>query len=449
MNKSLGKAIFLTCILHSAFFIHHSNAQSWEDVGGGTEGGVHGLTIFNNNLIASGSFANPCARVAEWDSVNWSCFGSGVGIVGRDAIEYHGDLVVCGDFWNVWQPCTDCNGIARWDGTQWLPMGTGFNNDVLTMMIWNDTLYAAGDFTTADGNPATRIARWGGSGWLPVGNNPTAFDNEIRTMAVYNGELWVGGDFFNADGCIDCNGIARYNGTNWVSVGIPGGVDSTVRALYVDTIQNKIYMGGHFIEVAGDTNAKGIAVYDGISWSPLSQGVYGKGQYVRGITMYNGDIVIGGYFSHVDFTINAKRVARWNTTTHTWSNIGDGFTGGYVRTFEVWNGDLYAGGSFDTSGTVPRPYIARWRDPVPTEVNSIQNDGSTVRVYPNPFSHELTVRSSEIANLMLCDVTGKEIMSCESIYGDFVINTETLAAGLYFLRVDGASGVRNYKVTRQ
>jgi hypothetical protein len=422
-----------------------SAAQPWADVGGGTNGGVHGLTVWNNMLVAGGSFNGPCGRVAAWDTVNWNCLAGGVGQVGRDAIEYNGDLIVCGDFWNVNQPCIDCNGIARWDGTQWLPMGTGFNNDVLTLMIWNGDLYAAGDFTTADGLPCWRLAKWDGNNWTAVGGITNAFDNEVRAIAVYNNEIWAGGDFVAADGCSTCNRIARFNGTNWVSTGIPNGVDSTVRALYVDAAENKIYMGGHFIEVAGDTNAKGIAVYDGATWSPLSQGVYGKGQYVRGITQYNGDIIIGGYFSHVDFTTNAKRVARWNTSTLSWSNIGDGFTGGYIRTFEVWNGDLYAGGSFDTSGTVSRPYIAKWRDSVITTsideniINSVSESA-----FPNPFNQSTEIILSEMGertSLYVYDMIGKSVEAeIKPTSTGFIVHRKEMCAGIYFYKA-----IRNEK----
>jgi trimeric autotransporter adhesin len=407
-------------------------------------------------VVASGSFASPCGRVAGWDTVNWNCFASGVGIVGRDAIEYNGDLVVCGDFWNVNQPCTDCNGIARWDGTQWLPMGTGFNNDVLVLMKYGNDLLAAGDFTTADGNPCWRLARWDGNSWTPFAGITNAFDNEIRALAVYNGELWAGGDFVAADGCSTCNRIARFNGTNWVSTGIPNGVDSTVRALYVDAAENKIYMGGHFIEVAGDTNAKGIAVYDGVNWTPLSQGVYGKGQYVRAITKYNGDIIIGGYFSHVDFTTNAKRVARWNTFSLSWSNVGDGFTGGYIRTFEHFNGDLYAGGSFDSSGNELRPYIARWRDStILTNTSDNIEDDNSFSVYPNPFNEELVINMERVhsafteAYITITDVTGKEVLHRKINSVGEILNTESFAAGLYFLKVESGGGVANFKIIKQ
>ena len=124
-----------------------ANAQVWQDVGGGTNNSSHGMCLWDNKLIDVGSFNNPCNRVASWNDTIWNCFGSGVGLVGREAIEFNGDLIVVGDFWNVQQPCVGCNGIARWDGTSWHPLGTGFNNDVLCLAIWNGDLIAGGDFT--------------------------------------------------------------------------------------------------------------------------------------------------------------------------------------------------------------------------------------------------------------------------------------------------------------
>ena len=84
-------------------------AQTWQDVGGGTNNSSHGLLVWNGNLINLGSFNNPCGRVAQWDGSSWSCLVSGVGIVARDGCVWNGKLVVVGDFWNNFQPCTGCN----------------------------------------------------------------------------------------------------------------------------------------------------------------------------------------------------------------------------------------------------------------------------------------------------------------------------------------------------
>lgn len=167
---------FLLALISPFLFNHFSSAQTWQDVGGGTNNSSHGMATWNSMLINSGSFGSPCGRVAGWNGTTWSCFGSGVGIIGRDCIEWNGDLYVCGDFWNVNQPCVGCNGIAKWDGVSWTPLGTGFNNDVLCMTVWNGKLIAGGDFTTADGNTCYRVAQWNGTNWSPIGGLDTVFN---------------------------------------------------------------------------------------------------------------------------------------------------------------------------------------------------------------------------------------------------------------------------------
>ncbi|MCC7303266.1 MAG: PKD domain-containing protein [Bacteroidia bacterium] len=334
-------------------------AQQWQDVGGGLNNSSHCMTTWNGMLVDGGSFGSPCGRIAAWNGTTWSCFSTGVGLVARDAVVYNGDLIVVGDFWNVQQPCVGCNGVARWDGNAWQPLGSGFNNDVLCLTVWNGNLIAGGDFTTADGNTCYRVAMWNGSNWSAIGGRDTAFNNDVRAMTVYNGELWVGGDFSNVDGCSPCDRVVKWDGLAWVGgnsgVDIPGGLDSTVRVLYVNQSQNKLYMGGHFLEVGGDFNCSRVAVYDGNAWAPLGTGV---DDYVRGIMFYNGNMIIGGNFLNAGGN-PASKIAKWNYNTGTWSAMGSGMND-YVKAMEVWNGTFYAGGPFTTADGLPRSCIASW-----------------------------------------------------------------------------------------
>lgn len=352
------KKHLLSFFLLSTIFLP-AQVQTWQDVGSGLNNSSHGMCVWNNMLIDGGSFSTPCQRVAGWNGVIWNCFGSGVGLVARECIEWNGNLVVVGDFWNINQPCVGCNGIAMWDGTSWTPLGTGFNNDVLCLTIWNGQLVAGGDFLTADGNPCDRVAVWNGTNWYSLGGFTTTFDNDVRTMTSYNGELWVGGDFSNAGGCTACDGVVKWNGTAWVGgnsgVDIAGGVDSTVRVLYVDPATNLLYLGGHFLELNGDPNCSRVAVYDGNAWSPMGQGV---DDYVRAIHAYNGNIIVGGNFVNAGTTA-ASKIAKWNPNTSTWSAMGLGMND-YVKAMDVYNGELYAGGPFSTADGLSRSCVAKW-----------------------------------------------------------------------------------------
>lgn len=377
--KSLALLIALT---YSTFSI----GQSWQDVGGGTNNSSHGMLTWNGKLINLGSFNNPCNRVAEWDGTSWNCLGPGVGIVARAGVVWDGKLVVVGDFWNVQQPCVGCNGVAVWDGVSWSPLGTGVNNDVLSCTVWNNELVIAGDFTQADGTPCARIVKWNGVTWESVGPIGS-FDNDIRAMVEFEGELWVGGDFNNVGGNPPLDGLVKYdpNTGGWAGgnsgVDLIGGVNETVRVLYVNPNDGNLYMGGEFPELwdgdaaAQDFNMSGIAMYDGSNWTPLGTGL---NEYCRAMHEYNGDIVAGGYFTNAGGTA-ANKIAKWNGTS--WSAMGQGFDASgvdeYVKSAAVWNGTFFAGGAYTQAEGNPMNYIAQWYEPVTSAPVAWMNSSST------------------------------------------------------------------------
>jgi PKD repeat protein len=354
-------------------------AQSWQDVGGGTSNSSHGMLTYDGKLINLGSFNNtPCDRVAAWDGSAWSCFNGGVGIVARAGVVWDGKLVVVGDFWNNFQPCVGCNGIAVWDGSTWSALDQGFNNDVLTVTVYNGDLIVGGDFTEANGVPCSRVVRWNTttSTFESMGL-PTSFDNDVRCMVEFNGELYVGGDFNNVDGNSPSDGLVKWDvglqawtGGN-SGVDLVGGVNETVRVLYVNPNDGNLYMGGHFPElIDGDSinpdyNMSGVAMYDGSNWFPLGTGL---NDYCRAIHEYNGNLIVGGYFTTAD-GVACNKIAKWVPGLQTFTPMGLGFDGigvdEYVKSAEVWNGIFFAGGAYTQAEGGPMNYIAQWYE-VPT-----------------------------------------------------------------------------------
>lgn len=371
--KTPRNILSIIAIAMVSFFINPIFAQSWQSVGGGTDNSSHGMLVWNSQLINVGSFNNPCGKVAAWDGTSWNCLGSGVGIVGRAATVWQGKLVVVGDFWNVQQPCVGCNGVAVWDGVSWTPLGNGVNNDVLSVAVWNNELVIAGDFTQANGVPVARVIKWNESTstWESIGQIGD-FDNDIRTMVEWNGEFYVGGDFNNVGGNSPSDGLVKWDPStsSWVGgnsgVDLVGGVNETVRVLYVNPNDNLLYMGGEFPELhdgdaaAPDFNMSGVAVYDGQNWSPLGTGL---NDYVRAMHEYNGQLVCGGYFTTAG-GVSANKIAKWNPTTSTWSAMGMGFDGvgidEYVKSAAVWNGTFFAGGAYTQAEGNPMNFIAQW-----------------------------------------------------------------------------------------
>jgi hypothetical protein len=53
------------------------------------------------------------------------------------------------------------NRIATWDGTSWQPLGSGMNGEVMSLTVYNGQLIAGGRFTTAGSSVSAYLARWG------------------------------------------------------------------------------------------------------------------------------------------------------------------------------------------------------------------------------------------------------------------------------------------------
>ncbi|OFX32676.1 MAG: hypothetical protein A2X08_05350 [Bacteroidetes bacterium GWA2_32_17] len=81
---------------------------------------------------------------------------------------------------------------------------------------------------------------------------------------------------------------------NWSSVGdFTTGWGSDIRVLYNDTVEDKLFIGGMFLNV-NSMKAYSIVKYNGISFDTLSN-VNMQGQIVVEITRFNNKIYIGGF----------------------------------------------------------------------------------------------------------------------------------------------------------
>src|SRR5262249_61739474 len=86
-------------------------------------------------------------------------------------------------------------------------------------------MFAGGDFTTAGGMPASRIARWNGSNWSTLGSG---IYGNVSALAVFDEgggpRLYAGGSFTAAGGS-PASRVAAWNGASWAALGagISGG----------------------------------------------------------------------------------------------------------------------------------------------------------------------------------------------------------------------------------
>lgn len=82
-------------------------------------------------------------------------------------------------------------------------------------------------------------------------------------------------------------------------------------------------------------------------------------------------------------------------------------------------------------------------------INEIALDNSLL-VYPNPFSNELKIKGSDNSHgeIILFDVTGKEIVRQKTFDGETKLNTENISSGFYLLHYFDGKRNENYKVVK-
>lgn len=281
------------------------NGIGFSPVGTGMDQTGRALAVFDPDqggpqtaaLIVGGDFDQAgglaASHIASWDGRTWSTLGVGTNgwVTSLAVFDEDGDgplrpVLFAGGLFTM-AGDVDAGFIARWNGMSWSAVGGGVNAEVSALFVWDPddagpmpaVLVAGGDFTLAGGKAAARVAQWDGGSWSPLG---VGMSDHVTVLGSYDADgagpaaaaLIAGGSFSFADGH-PANGIAEWNGDNWVSLGSgleswSPFVDLSVYTLAVFDIdrdgQDELLVGGDFI-AAGDTQAVAIAAWDGAAWS--------------------------------------------------------------------------------------------------------------------------------------------------------------------------------------
>jgi len=371
------------------------DGTSWSAVGRGMNDRVSALTIFDDGsgggpaLYAGGSFTTAdgveANRIAKWDGTSWLALGAGMTSPAVHALTFFDDgsgggSALFAGGWFMQAGSVQVNGIAKWDGRSWSALGDGTDDAVWALAVFDDgsgggpELYAGGDFTFAGGEMVNRIAKWDGTSWSAL---RAGMNNRVSTLAVFDDgsgggpALYAGGSFTTADG-VSANRIAKWDGSSWSPLGSGMGSlsDTAVWALAVFDDGSgggpELFAGGRFRN-AGNVSARGIAKWDGTSWSAV-------GRAANSISMVNSLIVFddgsgggpalyAGVFVGTPIESNWHHVAKWNGAS--WSTLGSGMNS-WVHDLTIFDDGrgggpaLYAGGSFSIAGGVSASAIAKW-----------------------------------------------------------------------------------------
>ncbi len=373
-------------------------SQSWYPLNGGFESGSQSDRVnalcndtIHNILWAGGRFTETTTgdtvnNIAYWDGYAWNPFYRHAGIT--FAIGYGTSS------------STEITSLLQFDsmvaiGTKALMVSSGgvsmlnmedslitaigtFNDEVNALCIYHDTLYAAGAFSAYKqpgiGNPwipMNGIAKWNGADFVPVGGGLGG--GYIDAMCVHNDKLVVGGFFENIDG-IYCKNIGQWDGTLWTAIGTGigtmGNFSDYIKSLA--SYHGKLYAGGGDITISSGTN---LLWSQGGTWT----GVNSYFAEVNALHVFNELLYIGGpclVLGPPDNEINY-----YNDT----SFFGMGYgPSNDVRTITNYNGNVYAGGIFPFIDPFPFIYtgfVARYDPTLLPVTNNISIGICTGEVY--------------------------------------------------------------------
>lgn len=268
------------------------DGSSWAPLGNGftfvNDQEVRALAYFDEDgpgpgpaaLYAGGDLsASNQGDLARWDGAAWALLPYPRGTVNALAVLDDGSgaaLYVGGEFGLVGNPqVSGTRGIARWNGLTWSGLGNGIPLSISSsirvnaLAQFNDVngprIYVGGAFSQ-NFNIFRNLVSWNGSSWSHVG-----VSGEVHALAEFDpdglgpmpSELIVGGAFPSPTGQPNSSSLARWTGSGWQNLGIPGTPE--IRTLAVthqgSEGQGRLWIGGDNQGPSNFWNSDGVSVF--------------------------------------------------------------------------------------------------------------------------------------------------------------------------------------------
>lgn len=264
-------------------------------------------------------------------------------------------LVVAGAFTQV--ATVRSGGIALFNEftNSWSNLGDADEEVRCLLAAPNGDLLVGGHFATISGTTASRIARFDGTNWQSIGGGvtvqPFATSQVDAIAALNNGDIIVGGQFTHVGG-LPINNLARWNGTTWSAFGQPmlGASNGTIEDMVVMP-NGDLIVTGRFSTIGGIV-ALGLAHWDGAQWLAMGQGPLPLATPVDLDVMANGDLLCAGSFSSIG-GIAANHFATWDGSNWSATVSYPTSIGASARTATALpNGFILAAGEFPTGSTI-------------------------------------------------------------------------------------------------
>lgn len=449
------KKNYLLVILLLPIFLH---GQSFTELceNESTNGTVVAFGQFKDTLYATGFFNKICGEpanyFAKWENDAWTPNHVGISDPGHSLRLIDGFLYVA-----RYEESVDSNWVYVYNGAKMSKLGegvylttaTGFSNlpNIYDITKFENSIIACGEFDRSGTQNISGIMSWNGNRWQDMqggltGNikntAPILFPHQ---MMVHNGELFVVGNFRYAGG-VEVNGIAKWDGGQWTSLG--KGFDGTVYSIAV--FNNEIYVGGSFTK-SGSLPLKRFAKWNGNQWEspgfgfvPVSMNDFA---FIHTLVPDNDRLLISGgirRIQYADGTIEAcGGIVEYSSSGV--QTFDGGVMGNDIEAiFSTEDNQLIIGGGVFGSG-----YLG-----VLDASTSISHHHNlmTVEAFPNPFNDELKIETqARILNVTLTDISGKNI-DFEIDKSKTHIQLNHTSSGIYLLTIRTSKGVFRKKLLK-
>lgn len=425
-----------------------SKGQSFKEFGFKADWAVRTLYVdtLNGFLWAGGDFTkvngNQSRNVAYYDGNSWKTLdyywhGSFVSSV----VQFKGDVYIAGN-----------GGIRKWDGVKIDSVARGANGAVSDLYNFKDSLLmVAGAFSKVDDSiPALGIATWDGSKWdtLPVNVPRVGSFNDFSSIAYYKGEFYFAGNFTRFDANYG-EDIIRFDGKDWKDVG--GGLkgDSWVNDMAV--FKDELYVIGEFFKSSGNADDH-IMRWDGQQWKAVGGGTNFQ---AHRITSTNEQIVVAGPFDRAG-SIGVWDNAFWDGNK--WCSFEHPMSR-ELTSVAFYDGHFVFAGINESStrDTIDRVFKLDTAGATPTcgapeKVSDQDNIKKSLKVYPNPFTENISVAvSSDVHafNISVYNARGRLMKFFDVVGNSTKVYMEDLPNGLYMLRVEYDNEMEIRKIIKQ
>jgi hypothetical protein len=299
----------------------------WNPLGGGMDGDVRAVALFQGEPVAAGDFTmaggSEARSIARWDGSAWQPLGGGLNGPAAALLAFEGGLIAGGSF-------TEAGGIAApgvavWDGSEWHAMGAGLPVPVSSLAL-------VGGEPVAGLLGAGTAARWRDGGWTVL--NPGQ-QGQTYAVAEYAGRIVAAGLFDQVPL------VAEFDGSRWSGLGRQIGLP-VVHALHV--WQDLLYAGGACAE---GQDCFTLGRWDGESWENASELPADVRVFIeaQGALFAGGSAVVGA----------GEPIGRWEGTYfHGFGAALDGT----ILSMTAYGPGILAGGEFNRTGTVELDHVA-------------------------------------------------------------------------------------------